>query len=784
MLFGKSTEFWTASMGELPTSQARPAAGGSLRNKFIRTMLIVSSIIGGVTLATVLFLSARTSAQHLRAIEGSIEEGITSKGKVLTENHALALHGMILDNAFLDMQTLLARAVSQDPDLVYGLFVNSEGEALALQTRGDPGGVQAPPAKDAWRELGLGQKELVQRQETIRRASRLGQEVVEVAEPVFGEDREVLGTIRYGLSTRRMHQALDLAAAESKSQQVHSIALIGATVGLATLLGILLSRVQAVRITQPVQALTQAAIDLAGGERRVRVSITSGDELQVLGFSFNRMVEELSNSYRELEEMNRTLEHKVEERTLALADRNRDMRLVLDNVDQGFVTLSMDGVMARERSAVVDRWFGTGPSQKFWQYLGATSEEFALGLELGWDQLVADVLPYEVALEQLPSRLNANGSSYSLSYIPLLKDERLEGVLVVVADITDRLHREREESELTEMMEAFRRLTLDRVGFFVFSNEAASMVKLVCGAGVSDGPLLRSTLHTLKGNAAQMGLKVIAHLCHLLEDELATGDGMKSQGLLAQRWQALSEHVTQLVGDSNRNTLEVSSTDYAALVNTLSREGKSNALAELLTWRLEPATRPLGRLAEQARALALRLGKGELDVDVQAGNVRLDPALYGPLFSDLVHLVRNAIDHGIESPEERAASGKPARGKMTFKAQTRDNRVSFEISDDGRGIDWTAIAALGASLGLPSRTPSERLAILCRQGVTTRSDVSETSGRGVGMSAFKQRVDAMRGRIEVDSNANGTKWTVVLPWAPEAAIEQQLLRSAPRTAAG
>jgi len=767
-------------MSGLPISKAPPSPGGSLRNKFIRTMLIVSSIIGGVTLAIVLFLSARSSAQHLRAIEGSIEEGITSKGKVLTENHALALHGMILDNAFLDMQTLLARAVSQDPDLVYGLFVNSEGEALAFQKRGAPAGDQVAPEKDAWRALGLEQKELMARKETIRRAFRLGQEVVEVAEPVLGDDNEVLGTIRYGLSTRRMHQALSVAAAESKSQQLNSIALIGATVGLATLLGILLSRVQAVRITQPVQALTQAAIDLAGGERSVRVSINSGDELQVLGYSFNRMVEELTHSYRELEEMNRTLEHKVEERTLALAGRNRDMRLVLDNVDQGFVTLSMDGMMASERSAVVDRWFGTGPGTTFWHYLFATNPDFALGFELGWDQLVADVLPYEVALEQLPSRLNANGSSFSLRYIPLVKDERLEGVLVVVADITDRLQREREEAELTEIMEAFRRLMLDRMGFVAFSNEAAGMVKLVCSPEATDGHELRSTLHTLKGNSAQMGLKVVAHLCHQLEDELATGDGMKSQELLAKRWQALSEHVTQLVGDAGRSTMEVSAGDYAALVNTLSREGKSTALAELLTWKLEPATRPLARLADQARGLAARLGKGELDIEVQAASVRLDPDVYGPFFSDLVHLVRNAIDHGIESPEERPAN-KPAVGKMTFKVQPRDNRIVFEISDDGRGIDWAAIAQLGASLGLPNRTPAERLAILCRQGVTTRSDVSETSGRGVGMSAIKQRIDAMHGRLEVESSSNGTKWTISLPWAPEMS-EQQIRRTVARTA--
>ena len=768
-------------MSELPPSQAPPAPRGSLRNKFIRTMLIVSSIIGGVTLAIVLFLSARTSAQHLRAIEASIEEGITSKGKVLTENHALALHGMILDNAFLDMQTLLARAVSQDPDLVYGLFVNNEGGALAFQTRGSTGGEQAAPEKDAWRGLGLQPQELVQGKETIRRAWRLGQEVVEVAEPVFGEDHEVLGTIRYGLSTHRMRQALSLAAAESKSQQINSVALIGATVGLATLLGILLSRVQAVRITQPVQALTQAAIDLAGGQRGVRVTINSGDELQVLGFSFNRMVEELSHSYRELEEMNRTLEHKVEERTLALAGRNRDMRLVLDNVDQGFVTLSMDGVMASERSLVVDRWFGTGPGTTFWHYLFATSPEFALGFELGWDQLVADILPYEVALEQLPSRLNANGSTFSLRYIPLLKDDRLEGVLVVVADITDRLQREREEAELTEMMEAFRRLMLDRNGFLAFSNEAAGMVKLVCSPDASDSHGLRSTLHTLKGNAAQMGLRVVAHLCHKLEDELATGDGMKSQDLLAARWRALTEHVAQLIGDADRQTLEVSATDYTTMVNTLSRAGQTAALAELLTWRLEPAARPLGRLAEQARVLAKRLGKGEVEVEVQAGSVRLDADVYGPFFSDLVHIVRNAVDHGIESPEERALRGKPPVGKMTLKAQTRENRVVFEISDDGRGIDWSVIAQLGATLGLPSRTPAERLAILCRQGVTTRSDVSETSGRGVGMSAIKQRIDAMRGRLEVDSSGLGTKWTVVLPWSPPEATDLPLRR---RSAAG
>lgn len=762
-------------MSVRPTSRIPPPQRGSLRNKFIRTMLIVSSIIGGVTLATVLFLSTRSSAKHLREIEASIEEGITSKGKVLTENHALALHGMILDNAFLDMQTLLARAISQDPELVYGLFVNNEGEALAFQKRGAVAAEPAAPDKEAWRELGLSQNELVTQHELVRRAVRIGQEVVEVAEPVLGEDKEILGTLRYGLSTRRMHQALETAAAESKAQQVRSIVLIGITVGLATLLGILLSRIQAVRITQPVQALTQAAIDLAAGQRSVRVDISSGDELQVLGFSFNRMVEELSSSYRELEEMNRTLEHKVEERTVALAGRNRDMRLVLDNVDQGFLTLSLDGVMASERSAVVGSWFGDATSgQTFWSYLTATSTDFALGFELGWEQLIADVLPFEVALEQLPARLTAGSSTYAFRYLPFLKDERLDGVLVVVADITDRLQREREEAELTELMQAFRRLMLDRTGFVAFSNEASGMVESILLSD-EDTPALRTTLHTLKGNAAQMGLSVIARMCHTLEDELAAGDGMKpeSRSALGERWKALSEHIAQLIGDGQKRSFEVSRADYAALVGQLSKDGHTRALSDVLAWQLEPASLPLGRLAEQARLLAKRLGKGELDVDVQAGGVRLDPETYTPFFSDLVHVVRNAVDHGIERPEERAAAGKPPRGKMSFRVLPRGNQLSIEISDDGRGIDWDVIDKQGAALGLPTRTSAERLAVLCQQGVTTRSEVSMTSGRGVGMSAIKQRVDALRGRLEVESErGKGTKWTVSLPWDPEGVPER------------
>ncbi|HEY5958527.1 MAG TPA: HAMP domain-containing protein, partial [Polyangiaceae bacterium] len=333
-------------------------ASKSLRGKFIATMLLVTGLIGIATLVVVTLLSAQASSEQLATVRFHIEEGIKSKGRVLTENHALAMRTMVLDNAFLDMQRLVERAVKEDDDIVYGIYINSEKAAVAFCQRGASCSADKAVDREIWRHLGLSDSDLVVSQLSIARAQRLNDDLLEVAMPVYGEEKEVVGTIRYALSTRRMHMALAQAQADASRRLHRSIGIIGGIVGLAVLLALVLSRFQAVRITRPVSDLTAAAEQLASGNRAVRVKIDSGDELERLGESFNRMVEDLAASYGQLEEMNRTLEHKVKARTLELAAKNRDMRLVLDNVDQGFVTLGPDGTMATERSRVVGDWCG------------------------------------------------------------------------------------------------------------------------------------------------------------------------------------------------------------------------------------------------------------------------------------------------------------------------------------------------------------------------------------------------------------------------------------------
>ena len=728
----------------------------------------MTGLIGAATLAIVVLLSAQSSARDLSSVQKYVEEGLTSKGRVIAENHALALRGLTLDNAFTDMQRLVERTTYGDADVAYGIYIGSEGQTLAYARGTGPTSKEAPAA-DAWKDLSLARPELMVRTAGVRRVVRLGEEVFECAAPVWGEENELVGTIRYGLSTQRMRDAISRARVEARQRLIRSVALIGSLWTLAIGLVLLLSRAQAVRITRPVADLTVAASALAAGDRAVRVKIESGDELEELGASFNRMVEELHASYRHLEEMNQTLEAKVKGRTAELAHRNRDMRLVLDNVDQGFATLSATGTMAVERSRVVNEWFGaTDEPLPFWIYLARTSPDFGSQFRLAWEQITDDILPLELCLAQLPARLGESGRTWSFRYLPFFSNDKLEGVLVAIAEISERLAKEREDGNQAESMQAFRRLLLDRAGFTSFFREASEMVAALTQRRLEfDTLVLKRTLHTLKGNAASMDLTIVARLCHGLEEELENENVLSDEGLrgLAEHFHTLSAHVDAFGGNVPGDALEVSTEEYAALVADLeSLDAGGEALRRVHGWRVESVEKPFRRLAEQARSLARRLDKGELEIEIESNGVRVDHEQFAPLFSELGHVVRNAVDHGIEPRDERKRSAKPPLPCLSFRARATAAEYTFEIGDDGSGIDWETIAIKAAERGLPYDGQDALLDALCHDGLSTRVEVTGTSGRGVGMASLRQRVNALNGSLEVESViGEGTRWIIRIP---------------------
>jgi HPt (histidine-containing phosphotransfer) domain-containing protein len=265
----------------------------------------------------------------------------------------------------------------------------------------------------------------------------------------------------------------------------------------------------------------------------------------------------------------------------------RAQRFLLDNVSDGLVAVDAAGMMPGQCSAMLVRWLGAPVmGEPLWSYLERTSPHFAAMLKLGWEAMVEDVMPLEVCLDQLPSRLDAKQVPLGVSYQPLMAGGKLTHVLVVMRDLTAQLERQRLDAEQRELMSAVSRLSSDRDGFRSFFDEASSLVRELVSSE-SEGRLQSARLiHTLKGNASLFGISSIAHMCHEFEDRLGNdGDDrldLAERTRLTERWEQLSARFKNLIGDPSKG-ITLSQSEYQALQRAVS-DGASRA--ELLE-RLE-----------------------------------------------------------------------------------------------------------------------------------------------------------------------------------------------------
>jgi two-component system chemotaxis sensor kinase CheA len=169
-------------------------------------------------------------------------------------------------------------------------------------------------------------------------------------------------------------------------------------------------------------------------------------------------------------------------------------------------------------------------------------------------------------------------------------------------------------------------------------------------------------------------------------------------------------------------------------------------------------------LFRAVRDLAASQGK-EVELVIENGDTELDRSLLDGLRDPLLHLVRNAIDHGIEPPTERTAQGKPPRAKITVSATVRGSWVEIGIGDDGRGIDVGAIREHARRRGIPCPDENDAaMRLIFNAGFSTARMITEVSGRGVGLDVVKTQVEQWRGTVGVTSAAQtGTRFTLTLP---------------------
>ncbi|MFN3690516.1 MAG: chemotaxis protein CheA, partial [Fimbriimonadales bacterium] len=180
--------------------------------------------------------------------------------------------------------------------------------------------------------------------------------------------------------------------------------------------------------------------------------------------------------------------------------------------------------------------------------------------------------------------------------------------------------------------------------------------------------------------------------------------------------------------------------------------------------RLLPIGHLFNRFPRMVRDTAHQLGK-KVNLVIEGEETELDRTLLEALSDPLTHLVRNAIDHGIEPPDERRAQGKPETGTLLLRASQSEGRIYIEVSDDGRGIDLERVRRKALELGWLSETdqpsPETLYDFLFRPGFSTAQQISDLSGRGVGMEVVKRNVEQLGGSISVHSvQGQGTRFTL------------------------
>jgi HPt (histidine-containing phosphotransfer) domain-containing protein len=512
-------------------------------------------------------------------------------------------------------------------------------------------------------------------------------------------------------------------------------------------------------------------------ERTMLLSVAALAVLCAAGFGY-AIFTGIRQNMAQVLALNSNLEGLVRTRTEALAARERALRLVLDSTGDGIVGIRADGTLVGESSAAAERWFGNpvaGESCAKYLFPDDAKRQLAFALALG--QLQDDLLPWELSLDQMPRRLSRGQLVLELDYKQVSgnADPSAPSALLLMRDISARERSQEAERDALEQQNLVAKLLADKRGFATFVSDIELLLQAV--ENPEDGRALRRNLHTLKGNVAVYGLNSVAAACHQIEDALEEPGSVPNFTDLANlgtlfrsKLRGLDEFLTSV----ERGGYEVAAGDYGALIASLRQRDDCEEILKMVEmWSWPHASERLARLRAEAEYVARRLGK-VVRVDVIHHGLRIPPGYLESFWPTLVHAVRNAVDHGVETPSERAERGKPSQACVRLTTLQSDDAFVIEVEDDGRGIDGEALRRAAERRGQDVSGNASLIDLIFAEGVSSRTEVTELSGRGIGLSAARATCEAEGGSVRVETaEGRGTRLVFQFP-RPRIQIEGSL----------
>ncbi len=606
---------------------------------------------------------------------------------------------------------------------------------------------------------------------------------------------EPIGYLRYILSLEKMQDAITNEeqavsealfvqqekglAADLKTRDIgrsvlsKSIAIVGISALCILLFSLVVSAKIAAHIARPIVELTESAAVIASGDYNKEVQVKSTDEVGVLGNTFNDMRLKVKRFTENLQEL-------IDEKT-------EDILSMLANIEQGIFTITKDHTIHPEYSTYLEKIFATSnianqPFEKLiFKDASLSNEQISCAKSAVLASLENDKFVFKVNFNHFPREfsIKRNGDSKHLEFdwCPILKNNKIEKIMVTVRDVTElKKLQEVSKQKALELAIIEQLMQIETVKFNEIYQQTTKLLSEsfdLCSKedlAKNDIAIIFRNLHTVKGVLRTYGLKITSSLIHDIE-EVFIGiknsgstpiDGNQQSNLQTQIQESIvSLGVYKKVNDEILGrSIDKSQIDQKSLaeVKRVIRLFLSDALvAEKLFGKVESILNNtyrnsikehIGELVGRVSQAAKTLGKEPLRFHYDGEDIILKTEAWNILDGIFTHMIRNSLDHGIESDEERKRRHKPSSGLISLQTRTDDTWLYFTFFDDGRGLN---IKKIREKAQVHQETSDQEVAhLIFSPSMSTADKVTDISGRGVGMDAVKASIEAFGGKVALE----------------------------------
>ncbi len=562
------------------------------------------------------------------------------------------------------------------------------------------------------------------------------------------------------------------------------------------------------RVNNPLATITMMIKDLLHHKVSLSqdIKVEYDDEFKELVDAFNHMTRSIDSSMQELKKrdkeistLNKELENRVEERTRSLHEKKEKIANLLNNAGEGFLSFGNDFLIDEGYSKECERILGEELSNKrIFDTLFKDIEEKHTFIE----QTLLDALSEEDSvvaesfLSLLPKELTINSRNIYVGY-KMLADKRY---MLILTDITDKKKLEIKVKREQKILKMIVSIVSDPAQFFEIKDEFELFIKNFNEYIHSDRSSLQNmseiyrVVHTYKGLFSQVFMQNITESLHELESKISfiiQSQVHTNSDLI----EVISEHklyedlqkdhiiIQEILGDKFFNEkhllkinerliihLEEKIMHYCEIDKGHARNYK-DILSDAHRLRDIPLLQLLSNYPSMCKDLALKLEKEIYDFEIIGDETIIVPPEYKSFLKTLIHVFRNAIDHGIEDMESRLEQEKDPIGTIICTFQVKKNRLEISVSDDGQGIVLDKIKEKAIEMNF--KTPDE-LENLSNEAImefifydefSTKEEVSDLSGRGIGMASVKSEIEKVDGKIKIQSvEGSGTTFVFILPY--------------------